>query len=126
MATATTIDEYVAALPEPLRAISEKLRPVIEGAVPGSAVDSVYHQAPTWSVGPARGDGLVCYLKAYTSYVTFGFWHGQQIDDPSGRLQKGAREMAQVKLRSIEDIDSDLFAGWVRRAWDIEKALLES
>jgi hypothetical protein len=120
-----TIDEYIAALADPLREVSEKMRPIIDGALPKSAVSSVFHAAPTWSVGPERGTGLVCYLKAYTKYVTFGFWHGQEIDDKSGRMQPGAREMGQVKLSSVDEIDAKLFKSWLRQAWDIEVAYLK-
>ena len=126
MAKFATIDEYVAALATPLREVAEQMRPIIDDSLPDSAVSSVFHAAPTWSVGPERGTGLVCYLKAYSSYVTFGFWHGQEIADPSGRMAPGAREMGQVRLGSAGDIDPTLFGDWLRQAWDIEVAHLGS
>jgi hypothetical protein len=55
-------------------------------------------------------------LKAYKNYVTFGFWHGQDLGDTSGRLAPGARRMASVKLATPADIDTDLFATWLRGA----------
>lgn len=125
MAKFATIDEYLASLTDPLHAITEKTRSVIERTLPASAVSSVYHQAPTWSVGPDRGTGLVCYLKAYSKYVTFGFWHGQEINDRSGRLEPGARKMGQVKLSAVSEIDPALFENWLRQAWDIEVAYRE-
>ena len=54
MTKPATIDAYVAGLPGPLREIAEKVRPVIDATLPGTAVSSVLHAAPTWSIGPRR------------------------------------------------------------------------
>lgn len=40
--------------------------------------------------------------------------------DPSGRLEAGAREMAQVKLRAPEDVDTELLTDWLAQARDLE------
>jgi hypothetical protein len=123
MGRIATIEEYLAGLAGPLREIGEKLRPVIDEALP-EAGSTVWHAAPTWSMGEAPGKAPVCYLKAYTSYLTFGFWRGQDISDPSGRLSAGAREMGQVKLRTVADVDVELFSDWLRQARELELAAL--
>jgi hypothetical protein len=69
-----------------------------------------------WSLGPTPGKSPICHFKACSGHVTFGFWQGQQITDPSGRLEPGAREMAAVKLRGPADVDAELFADWLRQA----------
>ncbi|MFF9358255.1 DUF1801 domain-containing protein [Streptomyces sp. NPDC014741] len=107
----------------PFRDIVEKLIPLIDAALP-DANSAVYHQAPTWSAGEAPGKGPVCYVRAYSKYVTFGFWRGQELDDPSGRLQPGARIMGQVKLASVDEIDEKLFADWLKQAGELEAAEL--
>ncbi|WP_410659978.1 DUF1801 domain-containing protein [Amycolatopsis sp. lyj-112] len=119
MAKFANVDDYIAALPEGLREVATALRPIVNEALPGS-VEAMYHASPTWSVGGAAGKNLVCLMKAYSSYVTFALWKGQVIDDQSGRLEAGSREMAHVKLRSVADIDAELFAGWLKRARDLE------
>lgn len=120
MAKFTTVEDYLASLPESQRQITDKLLPLIETALPGAG--ALWHGHPVWSLGPAPGKSPVCYLKAYSAYVTFGFWKGQALSDPSGRLQPGAREMAAVKLRSLDDIDTDLFTGWLHQARTLEEA----
>ncbi|GAA0925923.1 DUF1801 domain-containing protein [Nonomuraea longicatena] len=70
--------------------------------------------------GRKPGKSPICYVKAYPSYVTFGFWKGQTLTDPSGRLDAGGRGMAGVKLRSLADIDADLFAEWLHQARAME------
>jgi hypothetical protein len=73
---------------------------------------------PTWSIGKKP----VCYLKTASKHVTFGFWHGASIDDPSGRLETSGEVMAHTKLRGPEDVDERLFANWLRQARELETA----
>lgn len=67
------------------------------------------------------GTTPVAMMKAYPSYVTFGLFRGQKIDDPSGRLESGSREMASVKLRSVDEIDRAVFAAWLAQAQALEQ-----
>lgn len=117
MAKFTTIDEYLAAQPEPLRTIGETLVPIIDAALP--AAGALWQGHPVWSLGAAPGKNPVCLLKAYTSYVTFGFWKGREILDDSGRMDTTSG-MAHVKLRTAADIDAELFTSWLTRARDLE------
>ncbi|MET8339829.1 DUF1801 domain-containing protein [Streptosporangium canum] len=118
MAKFATVRDYLASLPEPQREITGELLPLIEAALPGTG--AVWQGHPVWSLGPAPGRTPVCYVKAYPTYVTFGFWRGQEIADPSGRLEPGARQMAGVKLRTLADIDAEAFTAWLRTARDLE------
>ena len=118
MAKFTSIDEYLAAVPEPLRGVGDKLVPIIDAVLPGSG--ALWHGNPVWSLGPAPGKNPVCLIKAYPSYLTFGFWKGREIVDSSGRMvTTGA--MAHVKLRSVANIDAELFTEWLRSARDLEQ-----
>jgi hypothetical protein len=114
----TTVLDYVDALPETQRRIAERLVRLVETELPGTG--AVWHGHPVWSLGPAPGKSPVCLIKAHTGHVTFSLWRGQDVDDPSGRLTPGARTMAGVKLRTADDIDPDLFAGWLRQAAALE------
>lgn len=119
MAKFTTVDEYLASLAEPLREVGETVRPVIDAVLPGAG--AVWHGSPVWSVGSAPGRAPVCLLKAYPSYLTFGFWRGRAISDQSGRMET-AGGMAHVKLRTAADVDTALFTDWLRQARDLEAA----
>lgn len=113
-----TVNDYTAALDQPLREIAEKLQPIIDAVLPERG--AVWHGHPVWSLGAAPGKTPVAFFKAYTSYVTFGLWRGQEISDPSARLEPASRQMAAVKLRSTADIDPDLFTTWLQLARDLE------
>ncbi|WP_433249098.1 DUF1801 domain-containing protein [Streptosporangium sp. CA-135522] len=118
MAKFDSVQDYLNALPEPQQRITDELLPIIEAALPGTG--ALYQGHPVWSAGEKPGKSPVCYVKAYPSYVTFGFWKGQMLSDPSGRLDAGAREMAGIKLRSLADIDAGLFTDWLRQARAVE------
>ncbi|MFI6299793.1 DUF1801 domain-containing protein [Nonomuraea sp. NPDC050790] len=113
-----SVNDYTAQLDRPLREIAEKLTELIDAALPQPG--AVWHGHPVWSLGGAPGRTPVAFFKAYKSYVTFGLWRGQEIADPSGRLEKANRQMAVVKLRSVEEIDAVLFSGWIEAARALE------
>jgi hypothetical protein len=116
MAKHATIDEYIDALPAPLAEVSRAARAVIDAALP-DADAAIKWAHPTWSLGRQP----VCYLKAASGHVTFGFWRGASIADPSGRLQTGGQVMAHAKLRTTADVEPALFAGWLAQARALER-----
>jgi hypothetical protein len=90
MAKHATIDGYIAAMPAPLAEVAADARRVIDANLDGA--DSAIKWAhPMWSLGKQP----VCYLKAASKHVTFGFWRGASIDDPSGRLESSGEVMAR-------------------------------
>jgi hypothetical protein len=118
LAKCATIDEYIKALPEPLRDVASDARSVIDANLKGA--DSAIKWAhPTWSLGKQP----VCYLKAASKHVTFGFWRGASIDDPSGKLETSGEVMAHAKLRTRDDVDPKLFANWLKQAHALERAM---
>jgi hypothetical protein len=112
-----TIDEYIAAIPEPLREVAARAREVVDAELAG-ATSAIKWAHPTWSIGKAP----VCYLKTASRHVTFGFWRGASIDDLSGRLETSGEVMAHVKLREPSDVHLALFANWLRQARELELA----
>lgn len=118
MPKATSVGEYLAALPNPLRDIGRDVQEIIDVEWPEAAGGVIWHGHPVWRIA----DAPACLIKAYSSYVTFGFFGGETIDDPAGRLESGARGMASVKLRGADDIDTECFADWLRQARELQVA----
>jgi hypothetical protein len=104
-------------LPPALTEVARRAREVIDANLEG-AESAIKWAHPTWSLGKKP----VCYLKAASKHLTFGFWHGASIDDPSGRLETSGEVMAHVKLREPTDVDPILFASWLAQAREIELA----
>jgi hypothetical protein len=118
MAKYATVTDYVTAQPQPHRETTTALLPIIEEVLPDAG--AIWHGHPVWSLGPVPGKSPVCFVKAYAGHVTFGFWRGQALSDPSGRLEPGAREMASIKLRSVADVDRALLTDLLRQATSLE------
>jgi hypothetical protein len=118
MSKPANVAEYAAALDQPLREIAGKLQTLIDSAL--SQPGAIWHGHPVWSLGPAPGMTPIAYVKAYSSYVTFGLWRGQEIPDTDGRLEPAARQMAAVKLRTLAEVDAELFTTWLNAARGLE------
>ena len=112
---AEPIAAYLTALSDPLRDVAAAARAAIDNALP-QAHAAIWHGHPVWSRSPDPGRKPICLLKAYTSHVTFGLWQGQAVDDPTGRLEPGSRQMASTRLRSVEDVDPQAIASWLKQA----------
>ncbi|MGY0003925.1 DUF1801 domain-containing protein [Micromonospora sp. I033] len=113
------VTTYLTGLDALLRETGENLRSVIEAALP-EATGAMWHGHPVWGLGDRPGKAPVCLVKAYPAHVTFGLWRGQDVADGSGRLVPGARRMSSVKLRTVDEIDPELFTGWLRAAYALE------
>jgi hypothetical protein len=109
------MDAYLDNLSADLRPIGDRLRVVLDASL-SRATGQLWHGHPVWLIGKTPVAGF----KAYSSYVTFMIWRGQRVDDPSGRLEAGPREMSSVKVRSVDEVDEALFAGWLKQAEALE------
>jgi hypothetical protein len=116
MAKHATIEQYIAALPPHLEPIAAAARETIDAHLP-DAQSAIKWAHPTWSLGKQP----ICYLKAASSHITFGFWRGASIDDRSGRLETSGQVMAHAKLRTLDDVDAELFAEWLNQARALEQ-----
>ncbi|MDG4785610.1 DUF1801 domain-containing protein [Micromonospora sp. WMMD1102] len=105
----TSADGYLTGLDTSLTETSLTVRPVIDATLT-DATCVMWHGHPVWGLGETPGRRPICLLKAYTSYVTFGLWRGQEIVDRSGRLIPGARQMASVRLSTPADVDEPPYA----------------
>lgn len=103
-----SIDDYISG--HACQPVQRALRELLDANVP-QATGRVYHGHPIWLVDKT----MVAGFKAYTSSVTFMLWQGQDVDDPTGRLQLGARGMASVKLSDETDVDVIAFASWLKQ-----------
>jgi hypothetical protein len=125
-----SVESYLDALPQPLQPVTHAARAAVDAAFgtgpdgtdgtngPAAHTCRVRWSHPTWSIGKEP----VCYLRTATNHLTFGFWKGASLHDPTGRLESTGRVMAHVKLQTINDIDTAIITDWVQQAIALRKA----
>ena len=111
------MEAYMAAQ-DPWKAeVLAAVREIVREAAP-EAKEAIKWAQPVYST-----TAPVCYIKAFTRAVNFGFWWGTRLDDPDGRLQGTGEKMRHVKLKSMDDVDPEQFAAWVRQAVALNETL---
>jgi hypothetical protein len=58
----------------------------------------------------------VCYIKAFSDHINFGFWRGTDLNDPEGLLVGDLTMMRHITLRHVNDVKRDVFEAMVREA----------
>lgn len=114
----TTIAAYVEKATGPLADVVTALRAKLDIGLPETSTE-LWHGHPVW-----MDDGVpVAGFKAYPTFVTVLFWRGQAIADDSGKLNaSGSAEMAEFKLRGMDDLDEALFDGWIQQVRELDAA----
>ena len=103
------VDAYSKSLAPDKREIVEAVRRIVREAAPDSA------EAFKWAQPVFEANGPFAYVKAHAKHVTLGFWRGADLD-ARGRLESGGSKMAHAKLRTLSDLDEQLFARLVKQA----------
>jgi hypothetical protein len=99
-------EAFLAAYPDPMRAIAEQLRAVVRQAVP----EAIERVRPGWRlIGydvPGRGKAVYfCYVAPEPEHVHLGFEHGVLMRDDEGVLL-GAGITRQVRWVTVRAGDS--------------------
>jgi len=113
---AATIDDYLAAADSGVAPVAERLRAVVESALPRAA-SKMYQGIPVWLIADSPSVGI----KANSRDVALLLFRGQRISDATQRLRaSGSFELASVKFTSIDDIDEPALRDWLRQAEAVE------
>jgi hypothetical protein len=110
MSAEQRIDDYIAALAAPQRALAQTLRGLVESALP-EAVPAFKWSQPVFEV-----NGPVCWIKAHKAHVTLGFWRGMQLPSREGAIEGSGEKMGHLKLRAASDIRPALVKKLLREA----------
>lgn len=106
-----SVDSYVAKLPSPQKEIAQALCRIIREAAP-QASEAIKWGQPTYELA-----GMLCYFVATKDRVRFGFFAKVIQRDDAESLPEGVDEgLRHVKLRSMAEVNPELFKKWVKRA----------
>ena len=104
------VDDYLAQQPADKRALLEKLRALVNDAVP-DATASIKWGVPFYQ---RRGKN-VCALASFKDHVGINlFAPPEALADPGGRLEGEAKGSRMFKVRSAADIDAAAIRRWLK------------
>ena len=103
-------DRYFAEQPAEKAALLEKLRALVNKAVPDADV-SIKWGVPFYQ----RNGKNVCSLAAFKDFVGINFLASPSVlVDPKKQLEGGGKTMRMLKVRSASDIDSASIIRWLK------------
>ena len=104
------VDSWIAEHDPSIRQVCNFLRNMI------LKVDPELKETIKWGnpVFVKRGD--VFYLSATDSYVQFGVFKGVLVEGQMENVDGMGKDVRHVKVRALEDINSEQFESWIRDA----------
>jgi hypothetical protein len=112
----TSLDDYIAELPDWQQAIVDALRRLVRATAPDA------EEAMKWGQPVFEVNGPFCYVKPHATHVNFGFWRGTDLPDPRGLLHGDGDRMRHVKLTNATEIPADALASFVRLSAELNRA----
>lgn len=107
---AATVAEYIAQHRGWQRDVLGRLAELVRKTCP-EATESI-----KWSQPVFEFEGPLCYLKAFTNHINFGFWRGSELSDPGGLLEGDGLKLRHVRIENANDVNVEVFEGFIRLA----------
>jgi hypothetical protein len=124
-ATRIPISEHLKQLPPAVRPMVRAARRTVKGIAP-KADEIGYLGGPPrsisamWKIVRYAVDGEnVVGIGTYPTYATIFFYRGRELDDQSGLLQGGGKDMRFIRLLSAADADRAAVQRLLRRAFKL-------
>ncbi len=103
-------EEYIAKQKPDQQTILKKLRSIIMKAAPQLS-EQIKYGFP-WYVEKEN----VCVIMAAGTWVDLGFYRGTELKDPKELLEGSGKGMRHIKVRTLNEIDSEYFTQLVKQA----------
>jgi hypothetical protein len=99
-----TLDEFLQAYPETIRALVMQTRALILRVMP-DAIEMVDPPSKIVAYGFSRTyAGLVCAIAPFAGHVNLMFSRGAQLADPHGLLKGAGKRARHLKITALEDL----------------------
>ncbi len=109
------VEALIDAWPEPQRSIARRLRQVMLEAEP-ALTESVKWRSPTFAL-----DRNLCNIMCHSHHVNLQLFDGAALPDPQRRLHGTGKGMRHISYRSVDDVDAEAVADYVRRAASLQR-----
>jgi hypothetical protein len=120
---APSVAEHLKKVPAAVRPTIQAARRVVKAAAPAATEISYRSQPPRskstmWKLIRYEVDGVeVAGIGTFSTYASLYFYRGRELDDGSGLLEGGGKDMRFVRLRSPADAEAPAIKQLVRRAF---------
>ena len=105
------VDEFIEALPEDIKEMTERLREIIHEA------DERVNEEMKWNMPCfSKSTSNICYLQAAKKHVNLGFYSGANLQDKDNMLEGGGKKMRHIRFRKLEDIQPEKFKALIIEA----------
>lgn len=109
---ATSINAYFKEQPTDKRALLEKLRAIVDSALPDAGV-SLKWGVPTYQLNGRN----VCALASFKDCVAINvFAAPEKLADPGKKLEGAGKTSRMLKVRTAKDIDAASIRRWLKAA----------
>jgi hypothetical protein len=119
------VSEHLRKVPASVRPVVEAARRTVKAAAP-KATEVTYRSQPPRSnrsmwkiIHYAVDEGYVVGIGTYPTYATLFFYRGRELDDPSGLLEGGGKDMRFIRLRVPADAEGMEVKRIVRKAFNL-------
>lgn len=125
MPVQTTVADHLKNVPSTVRPIVRAARRVVKSAAP-KAEEIAYQSRPPrsrsmlWKLTRYTDEsGDVAGIGVFPTYACLYFHRGRELDDPSGLLEGGGKDMRFVRLRAAADAERPAVKRLVRGAFKL-------
>ena len=124
-APAPSVSEHLKKVPSAVRPTVEAARRTIRAVAPSAAEISYRSDPPRssramWKIVRYAVDGAnVAGIGTFPTYAALFFYRGRELDDGSGLLEGGGKDMRFIRLRTPADAETPGAKRMVRRAFKL-------
>ena len=122
-APAPSVSEHLKQVPAAVRPTVQAARRTIKAVAPKAAEISYRSQPPRsksamWKIIRYELDGAdVAGIGTFSTYASLYFYRGRELDDGSGLLEGGGKDMRFIRLRSPADAEAPATKQVLRKAF---------
>ena len=122
-APAPSVSEHLKQVPSAVRPTVQAARRTIKAVAPKAAEISYRSRPPRsksamWKIIRYELDGAdVAGIGTFSTYASLYFYRGRELDDGSGLLEGGGKDMRFIRLRSPADAEAPATKQVLRKAF---------
>lgn len=109
--------EYIAALPSPQKEICQALRALILENFPQMTEEFKWNYPASYYNGKR-----ICITGGFKQHANIELFYGAHLQDAQGRISGMGKNTRHIKLKSLEEIDTDYLVDLIQQSIELSQA----